>query len=81
MKKESVGRKEKWRKVSGEGGERLLGGGRFIINVMINVIVFFLLSNSFKIFSVLSSTLLQHSIFEASKRIFWSDVQNTSTTE
>ena len=47
---------------------------------VINVIVFSLFSN-FYIISILSLTLLQHSIFKASEGIFLSDVQNTSTTE
>ena len=63
-------------------GERRSGlvvtHSRFIISVIINVIVFFLF---FKIFSILLSTLLQHSIFKASEGFFWSDVKNTSTTE
>ena len=63
------------RRVSMEG--LVVAHSRFIINV----IVFFLLDNFFTIFSILSSTFLQHSIFEASERIFWSDVQNTSETE
>ena len=42
---------------------------------VINVIVFSLFSN-FYIISILSSTLLQHSIFKASEGILSSDVQN-----
>ena len=42
---------------------------------VINVIVFSLISN-FYIISILSSTVLQHSIFKASEGILSSDVQN-----
>ena len=42
---------------------------------VINVIVFSLFSN-FYIISILSSTVLQHSIFKASEGILSSDVQN-----
>lgn len=49
--------------------ERRLGRGTFN-KFIISVIVFFLLVNFLKFFSALSSTLLQHSIFEASERMF-----------
>ena len=58
-----------------EGRDGLVVAGSLLM------LLFSFYSVIFSISSILSSTLLQHSIFEASKRIFWSDVQNTSTTE
>ena len=70
-----------WRR---ESGERRLGlvvtHSRFIISVIINVIVFFLFINFLKFFQYYHQ-LLQQSIFQAYEGFFWSDVQNTSTTE
>ena len=57
------------------------GRDGLVVAGLLLMLLFSFYSVIFSISSILSSTLLQHSIFEESKRIFWSDVQNTSTTE
>ena len=65
--------KRKWGEKFGLGGDTVGS---------LSMLLFSFYSVIFKKnFSILSSTLLQHSIFEASEGIFRSDVQNTSTTE
>ena len=65
--------KSKWGEKVGLGGDTV--GSLSMLLFSLHSVIFL------EIFLILSSTLLHHSIFEASEGIFWSVVQNTSTTE